>query len=289
MVGSQDHHYIPQFLLRQWCNQNGLLTVFSRPYYRVVTTERNPRGTGYEPNLYAYEQVPQDHRQVIEEKFLTPHIDGPAAIVLQKLLDGGTSSLMTHERSDFTRFVMSLRARHPDAIAQAKAEGDRTLKEKLEQAPEEYLSVIDAGAPPTLLEWVEENVPPLIPNVGLSIIPDVITDHIIGARIFNAAWMAYDARQANTDFLLGDRPCLLIGDATSSGDFSMAFPISPTVIFLISTKRERLEAIGAREPTEVVKRFNRDSVVFASQRVFSTGGHHRPLVEKYLKLRPYPV
>jgi Protein of unknown function (DUF4238) len=112
VADSQDHHYIPQFLLRGWCNQNGRLTVYSRRQGRVVTSERNPRGTGFESNLYTYDQVSGEKRHMIETDFMTPHIDTPAASIVQKILNREFCKLTLDERSDFAYFILSLRARH---------------------------------------------------------------------------------------------------------------------------------------------------------------------------------
>ena len=75
MNDSQDHHYVPQFLLRGWCNNNGKLTVYSRRQGRVVISERNPRGTGFESDLYTYDHVSGEERHTIGRDFMTPGID----------------------------------------------------------------------------------------------------------------------------------------------------------------------------------------------------------------------
>jgi hypothetical protein len=63
----QDHHYLPQFHLEQWCDANGNVGVFSRPHAGklVFSTKLTPKGTGYEPNLYATRRGsrPAPHRR----------------------------------------------------------------------------------------------------------------------------------------------------------------------------------------------------------------------------------
>jgi Protein of unknown function (DUF4238) len=277
----RDHHYVPQFLLSRWCQSNGKLTVYSRAQGRVITSELHPRSTAFERDLYAFKMGPQDRRQAIETDFMSKRIDSPAAPIVQKIVDGKLASLTADERSDFTRFILSLRARHPDAVNLAKVEGEQTLRKELERAPEEYLSAKDASSPPTFVEWVEKNAESVIPNFGVSLVPSVIADDTIGRRIFGMPWSTYDARHSNTDLIIGDRPCLLEGDAVAA-DFFMALPLSPTIVFLISSRPVSIARLRNVKPTEFVKRLNKSSVVYASKRVYSTGGHHTSLVAKYL-------
>jgi hypothetical protein len=237
----RDHHYVPRFLLSRWCKPNGKLTVYARAQGRIVVSDLHPRSTAFERDLCSFQKVPLAKQHVIETEFMSRRIDDPAAPIMQKLVDGNLASLTTDERSDFSRFVLSLRARHPDAVAWAKAEGERTLRAELARDPDEYLTAKAPASPPTFVEWVEQNAESVIPNFGVSLVPSVIADNAVGARIFGMPWSTYDARAANTDFVVGDRPCLLQGNAVS-GDFIIALPISPTVIFVFRRgKRTPLE------------------------------------------------
>jgi hypothetical protein len=153
----RDHHYVPQFLLSRWCKPNGKLTVYTRAQGRIVVSELHPRSTAFERDLYSFQNVPAAKQHAIETEFMSRRIDDPAAPIVHKLVDGNLASLTTDERSDFSRFVLSLRVRHPDAVALAKAEGERTLRAELARDPDEYLSARAPASPPTFVEWVEQN------------------------------------------------------------------------------------------------------------------------------------
>lgn len=152
MSSPRDHHFVPQFLLSRWCRPNRKLAVYTRVQGHVRISELHPRSTAFERDLYAFEKVPGTRQQAIETEFISQRIESPAAPILQKLVDGNLTSLTADERSDFTRFVLSLRARHPDAVALAKAEGARALRAELERNPEEYLSANAPASPPTFVE-----------------------------------------------------------------------------------------------------------------------------------------
>jgi hypothetical protein len=111
-----------------------------------MTSERNPRGSGFEPDLYTYE-VSREKRHTIETDFMTPGIDTPAALIMQKILSGEFCELTLAERPDFARFVLSLRARHPDAVALVKAKGLEAITSALDRDPEEYEAVKGSARP----------------------------------------------------------------------------------------------------------------------------------------------
>ena len=254
MNDSQDHHYIPQFLLRGWCNQNGRLTVYSRRQGRVVTSDLNPRSTGFETNLYRYDQGPLEKRHTIETDFMTPHIDTPAALIVKKILNGEFYKLTLDERSDFAYFILSLRARHPDAVALAKAKGLEGITSALARDPDEYEAVKGSASPPTLTEWTRQNAPSLILNFGMSRFPRLITDDKTVEHILRMPWWIHDVHHANTDLLLSDRPCLLKGNAVE-GECLIVLPLSPTMLFFICNKELR-----SMQPTSLVKLVNRESL-----------------------------
>jgi hypothetical protein len=284
MTDNQDHHYVPQFLLRGWCNEHGKLTVYSRRQGRVVTSERTPRATAFETNLYAYDEVPSEKRHAIENEFMTRKIDTPAACIVEKILSGGFTTLTIDERSDFTRFVLSLRARHPDAVAAARVHGSEALVAALARDPEEYMAIKEESSPKSLTEWVCQKAPSLIPNFGISVVPAVIVDPKTGERVFKMPWWTHDVRGANTDLLLSDRPCILEGNALE-GDCVIVLPLSPTMLFFISNRPAQVQFLRAMPMTDLVKMINKASVTYAADRVYGAGKHHLPLVEKYLRGR----
>ena len=281
MSDKQDHHYIPQFLLRGWCNQSGRLTVYSRQQKRIATSTLNPRSTAFEPNLYTYEQVPPEKRNAIENDFMG-RIDAAAALIVQKMLNGGLPNLAVEERSDFTRFLLSLRARHPDAVALMKVKGQEGLIAALERDPEEYEAARGRSSAATLAEWTRQNAPSLIQNFGVSLVPGVIIDDRTGAHVFNMPWWTHDLRDANTDLLLSDRPCLLEGDAIA-GQCVIALPLSPVTLFLACNRRPQMQVLRSMPVTRLVKTINRASVGYAASRIYSTGAHHLPLIKKYFQ------
>jgi hypothetical protein len=277
----ENQHYIPQFFLRQWCDTRGNVTVYARRNGRVVTSPQRPKGTAFEENLYSLEGIEPERRHIIEAQFMT-RIDTPAAEIVRKILSGGFANLTVSERSDFARFLLSLRARHPDAIALVREKGPEHLTAALALNPDDYVSVKSPSSPATLVEWVQQHAPPLIQNFGIANLPGLIANDEVGERVFRMNWWVHDVSAANTDLLLGDRPCLLEGDAVA-GDCLITLPLSPKMLFFACNQAEKIAGLCAIPATKLVKAVNRLSVISAKKRVYAAGRDHLPLVEKYLR------
>jgi hypothetical protein len=282
VTDDRNNHYVPQFLLERWCNAAGKLTVYTRRHGRVVISELSPRGTAFETNLYTYHDVSADRRHAIENEFMTAKIDTPAAPIVEKILRG--TPLTSDERSDFTRFMMALRNRHPDAVAMAREKGAEALMAALARNPEEYMAIRDESSPESLTEWVSAKVPSLIRNFGTSVVPAMIAHEPTGRRLFEMPWWTHDVRNANTDLLISDRPCILEGNALNGGCV-IVLPLSPTALFFISNRPQQTHFLQTMPATKLVRMVNKASVWYAANRVYSTGKHHLALVEKYLGLR----
>ena len=273
----KDHHFVPQFYLAGWCNSNGKLKVYSRPHNRVVTSELKPRSTGYETGLYTYTNVPDGRQQAIEKQFMR-RIDNAAASALRKLLAGSLGTIGSDERSDFTRFVLSLRARHAGAIALAHKQGREVLLAKLAEKPEEFLAAQTDPTTSIFPESVEKHQPHVISNFGLLTVPSVIADDEVGKRLWGMAWWTHELSIARADLLTSDRPCVLEGDALK-GLCIIALPLGPRMALFISNDHTRVQLIRSLHADVVVEMVNRDIITCADRYLYGTGPHHLALIE----------
>ena len=121
-------------------------------------------------------------------------------------------------------------------------------------------------------------------NFGLFVIPYAISDRKIGERICNMPWWVVDVSDADTDLLIADRPCLLEGN-TLEGECVIALPLSPRKLLIISNDSIRTNSLRAMNITRLVDEINIASSYYSAERVYGTGRHHLPLVEKLLGFR----
>lgn len=99
MTKPKNHHFLPIFYLKGWCDSSGQLIRYTRSYNNQIATKPvYPAQTGYEQYLYTMEGLPDDRKQIIEKDYMTAKVDTPAAKALRVLLDAGTSALTAEQR-----------------------------------------------------------------------------------------------------------------------------------------------------------------------------------------------
>ena len=140
------HHYIPCFYLQQWTDPRGRLIEYSRqgPINSVKTRPTSPKGTGFVRGLYRMDDIDPNVVNAVEEMFLKPS-DGLATDALEALLQGISFPKPTL-RTSWSRFVLSLMIRYPEAIALMKAQ----LRANVEKV---YLQTRKPEEPPTFAEY----------------------------------------------------------------------------------------------------------------------------------------
>jgi hypothetical protein len=180
------HHYVPQFLLRAWADtmKDKKVETFRLDLQGLPSSRRSPKFVAYEEDLYALSQksVAGMEQQAIE-KHLLRHIDEHAARVRSKLICAGFSGLTYEDKCDWTRFLMSLRLREPQVVQKLRTEASEYLKASLNDNPEVYEAIAGDGYPPTLEDWVKQNYPDVIENVGMPIFAEIANNWEIGNKI----------------------------------------------------------------------------------------------------------
>ena len=115
MSTPRDHHFIPAFLLKQWAGQNGKLIEYTIKHGKVIAKPVGPHSTGYEFDLYAFNELASDVRQYIEQEFFN-YADNAASIALERHLTGSREPWSAELLSAWSRFLIGIYLRHPDAM-----------------------------------------------------------------------------------------------------------------------------------------------------------------------------
>jgi len=112
------HHYVPQFLLRQWAT-NGRFFAY---YFEAASSKliENTKATVASAcqisDLNTYFAVNASQRDFPETGFFTPVVDTPAATALQVMLDRGVRALTPAQRIDWARLLVSFGVRTPETL-----------------------------------------------------------------------------------------------------------------------------------------------------------------------------
>jgi hypothetical protein len=227
-------HYVPEFYLRRWSENNPDQRLFSGRYFpetkRIEWTRHAPSGTGYERALYGE----------IEERFFKP-LDNDACNILSRLeskhaitpikLDLGEKD---HDR--WAEFIIGFRVRTPD---------------KVELIREGFKS---AGLPE---------------SVATSQIPKIVRNERVIKDLRALTWI-FARVNTNLELITCDNPLIFKPNNLSHPDCVIALPLSPKLFFLATSKENvsRLE-IDRRKMvininTEIVK--NADKRIYAKSR-----------------------
>jgi hypothetical protein len=110
----EKHHYIPVFYSREWAGPDGRLCEYTRPYREVKPQWKHPDATGYVRGLYTVPGSEPGVSEYIEHHFFRI-TDNGAAVVAQQLRAGGPIDWFNMDRSSWSRFIISLMLRNPDA------------------------------------------------------------------------------------------------------------------------------------------------------------------------------
>jgi hypothetical protein len=110
---------VPRFYLDGWTT-NHQLTRFRWLRGTLEVREVGIKRTAGLNHLCALRHVPQDP-QFVEREFMGPLIDNPAATVYHHMVRS-SAPLSSHQRSVWTRFLMSLHVRMPDVIERLRTD-----------------------------------------------------------------------------------------------------------------------------------------------------------------------
>lgn len=120
------HHYLPQFYLKRWCNLLHKVVCYALKNATVTEDEISPEYTGYEKDLYAKVDVPEDKKHDIEINCFK-EIDANAAMAFDIILNSGIDALNHTQRYDFGRFIISLLVRHATIVENTKRQSNTVL------------------------------------------------------------------------------------------------------------------------------------------------------------------
>lgn len=164
---SQRHHYIPQFLLNNFVDQDGYLWVADTAQQRTYKT--TPKNAFVQRDLYVKHDIARSTKTYEYEEMFSK-MEGAVAPVIHKLIqrarEGKHSNLSPREQRVLKEFLLALARRTPDSQRRISQAGDRDAfyeaakavaeKENFELADRETLY-----ADPSILEIkekVESNV-----------------------------------------------------------------------------------------------------------------------------------
>jgi hypothetical protein len=287
MSTPRDHHHHPVFYLQQWVGPTGKLIEYTIKHGKLIAKPVGPRATGFETDLYAFPELPPDVRQYVEQEFFN-YADRVAALALEKHLRGEVV-WAPELLSAWSRFIIDLHLRHPDAMPElrAAAQAIRTASGSASQAA--YEAIRKPEDPATFDEYLELRDPLIAAKMRMNMIIKSFDNEIVGARINGMKWAVVDVSASPLTLLTSDRPVEM---ARLNGPHGIvSIPISPTKLFVAVDNPAVLDHLRAKQPKEIVQQVN-DYVVGRARRfVWACDESQTPFVQDRMSksMEPTPL
>lgn len=175
MNSQNNHHFIPAFLMREWeGGVDGKLSAMRWRRGQVVQDRYKAKSVAKQRHLYAIETSGPEPNQALEREFMTKKIDDPAALVHAAMVANGLDCLTEAQQYKWTRFLVSLVLRGPEAVEYVRARAVAALIEQLEADPDAFAEERALVSAPTLRSYIEQQHPDVLNDFGHRALPTLI-------------------------------------------------------------------------------------------------------------------
>ena len=284
MSTPRDHHFIPAFYLRRWCDASGKLIEYTIKHGKLIPKSVGPNATGYEFDLYAFPELPPDQSQFLEQKFFD-YADRTAADALKLHLTGNTTAWNVELVSAWSRFVMALHCRHPDAMPELRAAAKAIWEGSGKAAQQEYERIRLPSDPDTYDEYIASLDPLIAVKARLNLVARAFDNEVVGQHINNMKWGVVDVAASPYQLLTSDRPVGLVNIKDPKGFITL--PISPTKLFVAVNDSRIFDHL--KKPKEIVHFVNTLVVERARRFVWVTNQSQMAFIQKHMSTRLEPT
>jgi Protein of unknown function (DUF4238) len=155
----------------------------------------SPDGTGYQIDLYRVEGVPDSVAQDFEKRFLHL-VDSDASRALEKIIAGETDNWPGPLRSGWTRFILSLMFRNPEAVASIKGLILEMCDEAIKALQDDYAARRRTDDPETFEELLAKHQPSAAAIGAANFLAEIIDNVRVGETLFAMKWSRIDVSKS---------------------------------------------------------------------------------------------
>jgi hypothetical protein len=241
------HHTNSRFYLSRWAGRDKEVCLMRLIGGDVSSKRYHPKKTGWIWDLYRTHGVAETQSQNLETQFLGP-LDGKAALAIDKLV--AKEHLSTEERTQWTRFLLSLLFRQREHVATIKSHMANICREAIIASedewtrlrkPEEKRSLVEAMAGDRELALSETHAE--------KIIRQIIGQHRAEPDITAMHWCCIDLRGSQISLLTSDRPIVFL--SLSDPKSYIALPIGPHDLFIAAFDDRFERQFPTTDPSKV--------------------------------------
>jgi hypothetical protein len=281
-----DHHFIPAFFLAQWTDGSGKLVEYTIKHDKLIAKSVGPRATGYDQHLYSFPELPPDAAHFLEAVFFN-YADRVAAEALRNHLSKTPVPWTVELISAWSRFVIALHLRHPDAMPELRAAAKSVWDGGSEAYQARYDAIRQPEDPATFDEYLAVRDPLTATKVSINMIVKVFDNDILGRHLNNMTWGVIDVDYSPYRFLLSDRAVVFANLNNAEG--VVYLPLGPTKIFVAVNTPGRLQQLSKLPPRELVHISNRFLVGRARRFVWAHDQSQSAFISKHMSRRMEPT
>jgi hypothetical protein len=214
MSTPHNHHFIPAFFLKRWAGSDGKLVEYSIKHDKLIAKRVGPSATGYEYDLYAFPDLPPETAQFIEQKFFD-YADRTASKALELHLANADRSAWTVELiGAWSRFVIVLHLRHPDAMPELRIAAQSVWDGSGQDSQQRYEEIRKPEDPAMFDDFIALRDPLIGTKMRVNLIIKSLDNDILSKHINNMSWAIVDVSFARNRLLMSDRSVLLRGSTS---------------------------------------------------------------------------
>jgi hypothetical protein len=281
------HHYIPVCYLKQWAKTDDRRLCEYKLIpggYGVKPRRTAPDGTGYQIDLYRIDGVPEDIAQNFEKRFMSL-VDTDAARALERIIAGETENWSGSLRSGWSRFIVSLLFRNPEAVATIKGHIIEMWDVGAKALQADYTALRREGDPETVEELLAKREPHVAQIEAAKFLADVMDNDRVGTTVFEMKWSRIDLSKSTHQLLTSDRPIdMPLGLADTRAYISL--PVSPQILFVAAHTDDMADTLRKAKPTEIVRKNNKRLIEQARKFVWGSTDSQLSFVQKHFGKLP---
>jgi hypothetical protein len=282
----EKHHYIPVFYLKRWADTggDGRLCIYSRWHARVEARRKHPSATGYGLDLYAVRGADAATEGHLEGRFFSA-ADFDASRALDIIESGPDAQLDDRLRSGWSRFVMTLLHRNPEAMAKWSVKAAEIAAEAERRFRENYATLRLPTDPETYEEYQRKPHGHYHAVTAVLLLQALMDHKDLGDLLNRMAWVVAPL-QSSRSLLTSDRPLVMTNGLSLPGAH-LAMPIGPRRLFVAANELALAQQIVRQGHDELVSMMNDLVVRQARKFVWGFDNSHLQFVEQRLgEMRP---
>src|SRR3989344_3504285 len=274
------HHFVPKFLLKNWCDVQGRLVLYRKVHNGKVVRDRvAAKSVGYEDDLYTFEELGPD-ATIIETKLMSP-LDDRAGKIFASLIEGGGHELSEPEMIWWSHFLLSMIMRTPESVKSLKAVALEMWDAPNAKIQADYLNLKTDNDPATFEEWASQDDGEGGHLLGVKLLNSLTMNMAVAGHIRTMSWSVMSLDTGLPPLLTSDR-ALFSSNGIKKRNGQLLLPLGPRHLFCAFHDKNFEAEIQAEPADHLVDMARKLVTVRAQAHVYADNMKETAFVSKWM-------